>query len=199
MEKTSGARSAPRRSVLIVSGTQAGAAHLTELLSPQEFSPVSCVFNGGDARRILLQNAFDLAVINTPLPDEFGQELARHAAELGLGTMVIVKSEIFEALSMELSLHGILTVPKPVSRAMFFQALRLMTATLSRVRDFEEENRKLREKMEELRLVARAKCILVEYLRMSEQQAHRYIEKQAMDMRTSKRSIAERILKTYDV
>ena len=36
-----------------------------------------------------------------------------------------------------------------------------------------------------------------EYLRMSEQQAHRYIEKQAMDMRASKKSIAERILKMY--
>lgn len=199
MDKTSGTRSQPRLRVLIVSGTQAGAAHLTELLSPGEYSPVSCVYSGGDARRLLLQDGFDLVLINTPLPDEFGQELAVHAADLGLGAMVIAKSEIFEAVSMELAPLGILTVQKPVSRAMFFQALRLMTATLSRVRDFEEENRKLREKMEEVRIVARAKCILVEYLRMSEQQAHRYIEKQAMDMRISKRSIAERILKTYDV
>ena len=37
----------------------------------------------------------------------------------------------------------------------------------------------------------------VQYLRMSEQQAHRYIEKQAMDMRTSKKDVAENILKTY--
>ena len=43
------------------------------------------------------------------------------------------------------------------------------------------------------------KCILVEYLRMSEQQAHRYIEKQAMDMRTSKRNIAENILKNVQL
>lgn len=184
---------------MIVSGTQAGAGHLTELLSPREYSPVSCVFSGGDARRMLLQSPFDLVIINTPLPDEFGKELALHAAELGLGTVVLAKSEVFEALSVELSARGVLTVAKPISRTVFFQALRLLAATLARVRDCEEENRKLREKMEEVRIVARAKCILVEYLRMSEQQAHRYIEKQAMDMRTSKRSIAERILKTYDV
>jgi response regulator NasT len=35
-------------------------------------------------------------------------------------------------------------------------------------------------------------------MNMNEKEAHRYIEKQAMDMRTTKRLIAERILKTYE-
>ena len=51
--------------------------------------------------------------------------------------------------------------------------------------------------MEEVRIVARAKCILVEYLRMSEQQAHRYIEKQAMDQCITKREVSENIIRTY--
>jgi response regulator NasT len=33
---------------------------------------------------------------------------------------------------------------------------------------------------------------------MTEGQAHRYIEKQAMDMRTPRKEIAENILKTYE-
>jgi response regulator NasT len=33
---------------------------------------------------------------------------------------------------------------------------------------------------------------------MSEQEAHRYIEKQAMDMRSAKRVVAEGILKLYE-
>ena len=188
-----------RHSVLIVSGTQSGAAHLTELLSPAEFSPVSCVYSGSDARRMLLKGGFDFVFVNTPLPDEFGHELALHAAEEhGATVMLLSKSEHFEEISEMLSAHGIMAVQRPVSRPVFYQALRLMTATLNRLSGFEAENRRLREKMEELRIVSRAKCILVEYLRMSEQQAHRYIEKQAMDLRTSKRNIAERILKTYD-
>ena len=73
----------------------------------------------------------------------------------------------------------------------------MLIATQNRWQHFDRENQKLRTKMEEVRIVARAKCILVEYLRMSEQQAHRYIEKQAMDMRTSKKNVAENILKTY--
>ena len=45
----------------------------------------------------------------------------------------------------------------------------------------------------------RAKCVLIQYLNMTETQAHRYIEKQAMDLRTTRRQIAEGILKTYEV
>ena len=138
-----------QHSVLIVSGTQKGAAYITELLSPREFAPMTTALSGGDARRLLLRRSYDLVVINTPLPDEFGHELAEYIA------------------------------------------------TQNRWQRFDRENQKLRTKMEEVRIVARAKCILVEYLRMSEQQAHRYIEKQAMDMRTSKKDVAENILKTY--
>ena len=44
----------------------------------------------------------------------------------------------------------------------------------------EKENTKLKKKLEELRLVDRAKCMLIAYEGMSETQAHRHIEKQAM-------------------
>lgn len=60
------------------------------------------------------------------------------------------------------------------------------------------ENQRLQKQIEEIRLVNRAKCVLIQYLSMTEPQAHRYIEKQAMDLRTPRREIAERILKTYE-
>jgi len=50
----------------------------------------------------------------------------------------------------------------------------------------------------DIRIIDRAKCLLISYLNMSEQEAHRYIEKQAMDMRLTKRMIAEGIIKTYE-
>lgn len=50
----------------------------------------------------------------------------------------------------------------------------------------------------EARLIERAKEVLMEYLKMTEAQAHRYIEKQAMDMRITRREVAESILKTYE-
>ena len=176
-----------QHSVLIVSGTQKGAAYITELLSPREFAPMTTALSGGDARRLLLRRSYDLVVINTPLPDEFGHELAEYITEKFVsGVMVIAKAELFDQVNDKMEPFGILTVQKPLSRPLFYQALHLLIATQNRWQHFDRENQKLR-----------TKCILVEYLRMSEQQAHRYIEKQAMDMRTSKKDVAENILKTY--
>ena len=44
----------------------------------------------------------------------------------------------------------------------------------------------------------RAKCALIQYLQMSEPQAHRYLEKQAMDMRLTRAEVARSVLQTYE-
>ena len=49
--------------------------------------------------------------------------------------------------------------------------------------------------MEEIRIVNRAKWILISELKLDEPEAHRYIEKQAMDRCISKRIVAEEIIK----
>lgn len=51
--------------------------------------------------------------------------------------------------------------------------------------------------MEEIRLVNRAKWLLISELKMEEPQAHRYIEKQSMDLCVPKRQVAEDIIRTY--
>ena len=61
----------------------------------------------------------------------------------------------------------------------------------------EERAVSMEEKMVEIRIVNRAKCLLIEQLRMTEEEAHRYIEKQAMDRCVTKRTVAENILSTY--
>ena len=89
-----------QHSVLIVSGTQKGAAYITELLSPREFAPMTTALSGGDARRLLLRRSYDLVVINTPLPDEFGHELAEYVTEKFVsGVMVIAKAELFDQVN----------------------------------------------------------------------------------------------------
>ena len=55
----------------------------------------------------------------------------------------------------------------------------------------------MEEKMEEIRLVNRAKLLLMEHMKMSEPEAHRYIEKQAMDRCISKATVAQNIINTY--
>ena len=61
----------------------------------------------------------------------------------------------------------------------------------------EKKNASVEEKIEEIRIVNRAKCLLIEQLKMTESDAHRYIEKQAMDRCVTRRVIAENIILTY--
>ena len=62
----------------------------------------------------------------------------------------------------------------------------------------QHENIKLHKKLEEIRNVNRAKFALMQYLNFTEQQAHRYLEKQAMDLRVTKNEVALKVIKMYD-
>ena len=55
----------------------------------------------------------------------------------------------------------------------------------------------IEEKMEEIRIINRAKWLLISNLKMTEQDAHRHIEKQAMDRCIPKRKVAEEIINSY--
>ena len=76
-------------------------------------------------------------------------------------------------------------------------ALSWMRSARERLRRSEKKTLTLEEKMEEIRLVNRAKWLLISELKMTEPNAHRYIEKQAMDRCISRRQVAEEIIKTY--
>jgi response regulator NasT len=61
-----------------------------------------------------------------------------------------------------------------------------------------EENEKLKHIVEDMKIINRAKFLLISCLGMSELQAHRYLEKQAMDLRISKQQVAKQVINTYD-
>ena len=73
----------------------------------------------------------------------------------------------------------------------------ILLSTREKLRKTEKKTLSIEEKMEEIRIVNRAKWLLISELKMDEQGAHRYIEKQAMDRCVSKRVVAEEVIKTY--
>ncbi len=184
---------------LIISGSEKATAFLAEMLAAAGLLEVRSVKSCGEARRMLLAMDFGLVIVDAPLRDETGEDFSRHVASRSLSQVImIVNSELFEAVSAACEDDGVLTVSKPVNRAVLWSALKLAGAARSRMRRMREENSRLKQKIEDIRVIDRAKCLLISYLGMSEREAHRYIEKQAMDMRRSRRSVAEGILKTYE-
>ena len=113
------------------------------------------------------------------------------------GVLLLVKAEHFPDIDGRLTPQGVLVLSKPMSTQLFTQSMRLLCGTRERLRGLEKKNATIEEKMEEIRLVNRAKWLLIGELNMTEQEAHRYIEKQAMDRCVTKRAVAEQILSTY--
>ncbi|MDR1604221.1 MAG: ANTAR domain-containing protein [Gracilibacteraceae bacterium] len=184
---------------LVASGSEKSRDFFLQVLKETSYTQVTVVPTGGETRRLLRSHDYDLIIINTPLQDEFGHELAFAVLEsTSAGVILIVKSEIAEEVEARFADFGVFVLPKPLNRRMLYQALKLMAASRRRIVGLKLQNSKLQSKIEELRFVDRAKCALIQYLNMTEPQAHRYIEKQAMDMRISKREVAQSILRNYE-
>lgn len=188
----------PHCSVLVVSSSEQGAEFILRLLDPAKYAPVVVMKNAGEARRRLIGSSFDIVIINTPLSDEFGHELAMNTADDSYGTILIVKNQIFDEISNKMEKYGVLTLSKPLSVGVFQQSLSLLNSVRERLKRIEKENIELRLKVDEMRIVGKAKCLLVEKLGMNEPEAHRYIEKKAMDTRMTKYRVAEEIIQTYE-
>ncbi len=187
-----------QRRVLIVSSSDKVFEFLTDLLPPKEFYPVMRVQSAGEAKRTLLSTDFDLLIINTPLPDDFGMELALDMSHSTMGILLLVKNDLLNQVALKTEECGIFTVAKPNTKQAVYGAIRLLIAMNCRLRDMEKKTLSMQEKMADIRTINRAKWLLIENLSMSEKEAHYYIEKQAMDLRISKREVAETIIRTYD-
>ncbi len=187
-----------RYSVLVVSSSEKFNRSLLSLLPEDRFYPVSLSPDNSAARRVLAESRFDIVMINTPLPDDFGTHLALDACEgSGAGVMLFVKAEHYPDIAARVSPFGVLALSKPVTAQTVAQSLTLICATRERLRRMEQKTASVEEKIEEIRIVNKAKWLLIDQLKMTEQEAHRYIEKQAMDRCVTRRTIAENILATY--
>ena len=188
-----------RDSILLAGGTEKGRALLQSLLPPGQFACVRVCDGGMETRRALAEGEWAVVVINAPLGDESGLELAIELAhQSASGVLLLVKADLAESVAMRVRDDGVLVLAKPVVRPLFDQALGYCMATRSRVLGLRAENARLEKKLAELRVVDRAKCLLIERQRMTEEQAHHCIEKLAMDTRQTRLAVAQGIVGRLD-
>ena len=186
-------------SALVVSDSDKDTAFFSALLNAASINQITCIKSVDDARRLILKQDFDLIIVNAPLKDESGENFSRYAASKGVSqVLLLVENKIFDSVSAACEADGIMTVSKPTDKTLFWSALLLAKSVQSRIKLIQAENVLLKQKIEDIRIIDRAKCLLISYMKMSEQESHRYIEKQAMDIRSTRRIVAEGILKRYD-
>ena len=185
-------------SVLLVSSFDKFNAATMDLLPMTDYWPVVTVKSVAEAKRRLLEQSFDIVLINAPLPDDFGTRFAIDVCRSSdAGVLILVKNELYNDIYAKVVEFGVMTLSKPTNVSMVSQTLRILCATRERMRQVAAKQATVEEKIEEIRLVNRAKWQLIQCLSMTEEEAHRYIEKQSMDLRISKRQVAENIIRTY--
>ena len=151
------------------------------------------------ARRAALERYFDMVLINAPLPEENGVELALDIAEnTSAGILMLVPRDSFGEACDRVVDEGILVAARPLPHGGLGRLLRFLAATQEKLQSVRDQVEKEKEKLEDLKVITRAKFLLVKEKKMSEKEAHRYIQQEAMDTGLSSRRVAESILEEYE-
>ena len=136
-----------------------------------------------------------MVIINTPLSDGLGVELAIDiSTKYRTGVIVIASSEIAEDVAEKVTDYGIIVIAKPASVKAVSRSTRILCALVDKLKGADKKARSLEDKMEQVRIINRAKWKLIENNNMSEDEAHAYIGKFAMDRCVSRGEAAQMIL-----
>ena len=184
--------------VLVAGANDKTFALLQTLLPGSSYDPPLRAGSAGEAKRMALDYAVDIAILNAPMRDEFGTQLALNLARDNVGVLLLVPGESFDGVRDQVEEEGVMALAKPLTRHTREMGLHMITALRGKLLQMDRRNRALQEKMTDIRTINRAKWLLIEQLRMTESEAHYYIERQAMDTRLSRREVAENIIRSYD-
>ena len=184
---------------LLVSSSEAQTQRISALLTRARIVPFD---HAGSARQALEQfdaGGIDGVLIAEPIADSSGRELAlqlkkRHC----MAVLLLAAPEHADAAAALLEQSGVLVLPSDAPESLIVQTIRLLAAVRIQLEQMQHKTEKLEAKVADIRIINRAKLLLVQHLQMTETEAHKYIEKQAMDTSMRRRTIAENIIRTYE-
>ena len=189
-------RAEQRSSVLIAAATEKTAAQIKGIL-PSGFGKTSFQLSMTKVKQKLAEESFDLLIIYTPLPDEFGLQSAVELSSKypAMSILLLVGKDVYQEALYRAGDSEIMILARPLSASHFSATLQLLNAVSRKVHNLMSDNMKLQRKLEDERYVGRAKCLLIEKEGMTEAEAHKYLEKQAMNASVTRREVALRVIR----
>lgn len=140
----------------------------------------------------------DVLIVSTPLKDEFGLEFVADASKkCSAAVIVLARADIAEDVQRRIKFTGAYVIGKPFPKSVLVNTVKMSLLAKENIQRLEQEKSELTKQLDDVKTIDRAKCCLIEYLNLTEKQAHRHIQKMAMDTRKTQREIAEDILRTY--
>ena len=149
-----------------------------------------------EARRAVEREKIALMVIFSPLKDE--EEIPRlfdMADRRGIAAGYIVGREIYSETAYRLEGRNVFVVAYPLQMDQVLQIVSFLYQVQKRFWLVLSEQERLQRQVQDVQIVCRVKCLLVEKREMTEEEAHHFIEQEAMNTGLSKREAALKILK----
>ena len=184
-------------SVLLVSASESFNRSFFPLLPVSRYYPVTQV---SDLRAARESTPSDLVIVNAPLPGGDSLSYCSSVADSSdSAVLLLVPQGQLDRTEDRMLPVGVMTLGKPLSSIMLSQSLRGLCAMHERLRSRQQALHTVENAVEEIKLINRAKWLLISCLNMTEDEAHRYIGKLAMQQQRPKRDIAEGIIRTYSL
>ena len=149
-----------------------------------------------EARRAVEREKIALMVIFSPLKDE--EEIPRlfdMAERRGIAAGYIVGREIYGEAAYRLEGRNVFVVAYPLQMDQVLQLVSFLHQVQRRFWLVLSEQERLQRQVQDIQIACRVKCLLVEKREMTEEEAHHFIEQEAMNTGLSKREAALKILK----
>jgi len=196
---TSGAQGAPRPTrVLIAEDEALIRLDLKEMLQEEGFEVVAEVADGASAVRLTRELNPDLVILDVKMPVMDGIQAAEEIAKERLAAILILTAFSQRDLVEKARRAGAMAyLVKPFQKHDLLPAVEIAAGRFRELSGLEETVDDLQGRLAARKVVERAKGILQEREGMSEGEAFRFVQRQAMERRQTMKQVAERIIEEF--
>ena len=170
---------------------------LVEMLREEGYEVVGEAGDGQRAVELAEELRPDLVIMDVKMPRRDGIDAASEIAQRRIAPVVILTAFSQRELVERARDAGAMAyLVKPFSKSDLVPAIEVAVSRFSELRELEREVQGLNERFETRKLVDRAKGLLMEKHAMTEPEAFRWIQRAAMDRRTTMKQVAVVVLET---
>jgi AmiR/NasT family two-component response regulator len=168
---------------------------LREMLEEEGFDVVGEAADGEQAVALARDLKPDLVICDVKMPKMDGIAAAAQITEARIAPVVMLTAFSQRDLIERARDAGAMAyLVKPFQKRDLLPAIEMATSRFAEIRALESEVTGLRERLEARKLIERAKGALMTKHGLSEPEAFRWIQRAAMDNRTSMRAVADLVL-----
>ncbi len=182
---------------LVISAGERSSALIRSMLEQAGIHDVRHASSKEAARAQLNREGLEVVVLAAPFPKVSLDELAAEAVRAAQAGVILVVEHWEDGKESEAV--GAMLIKKPITQSAFLQAVRHASAMYRRSELILSENRRLHVRLDEVRMVSRAKLLMMNRFSMTEEQAHHYLERQAMRERISLGEAAKSVVANCEI